>query len=185
MKIAKHPTLNILVREDGCVFVPGDKWHKAHCTFGTKGAHGYRQVRIAGKDYKVHRLVAETFIGLIPEGYEIDHINRCPSDNRVENLRIVTKHENRCNTAQHDRVTEQGRTHYYEDEGQARRESSARHYAENQDKVREQQDRYEQAKRKTHRKVRFSDGSKRWVPLAEAEILLKIPLSQRILKEKP
>ena len=42
----------------------------------------------------VHRLVFETFIGKIPQGYEIDHINTIRDDNRLENLRVVTRREN-------------------------------------------------------------------------------------------
>lgn len=47
----------------------------------------------------VHRLVAETFIEK-PEEYgkiEVDHINRNRQDNRVENLRWVTREENQAN----------------------------------------------------------------------------------------
>ena len=44
---------------------------------------------------KVHRLVAEAFIGDI-YNKEIDHINTIKTDNRVENLKIVTSKEN-CN----------------------------------------------------------------------------------------
>ena len=32
--------------------------------------------------------------GAIPEGMVIDHINRNPSDNRIENLRVVTQSAN-------------------------------------------------------------------------------------------
>jgi hypothetical protein len=49
------------------------------------------------KHYYIHRLVAMTHIGEIPDGYEIDHINRIKTDNRVENLRICTGEENRAN----------------------------------------------------------------------------------------
>lgn len=38
----------------------------------------------------VHRLVAEAFIGEIPEDFHVDHINGIHADNRVENLRIVS-----------------------------------------------------------------------------------------------
>ena len=45
----------------------------------------------------VHRLVYEAFVGEIPEGYEIDHINTIRDDNRLSNLRCVTRKENHAN----------------------------------------------------------------------------------------
>ena len=48
------------------------------------------------KTHKVHRLVAEAFIGDV-EGLQVDHINTVRTDNRVENLRIVTNKENANN----------------------------------------------------------------------------------------
>jgi hypothetical protein len=41
-----------------------------------------------------HRLVAEVFLGPIPEGMQVNHKNGVRSDNRVENLEIVTAAEN-------------------------------------------------------------------------------------------
>ena len=48
------------------------------------------------KGMKIHRLIAETFIG-DTTGKEIDHINTIKTDNRVENLKIVTSKENANN----------------------------------------------------------------------------------------
>lgn len=45
---------------------------------------------------KVHRLVAQTFLGDITDK-EIDHINTIKTDNRVENLKIVSSKENSNN----------------------------------------------------------------------------------------
>ena len=209
-----HPYLDILVSNIGEVFVPRGHNIPAHWTFGTKNHAGYRQVCIAGKVYKVHRLVAQTFLGEIPEGYQIDHANRVRDDNRLENLRIVTPNENRRNRADHDRVTEQGRTHTYEDAKKAAREYQAHYYAENKDKVREQQARYYAENKdkirvrnaryrtenkdkirernarysregyKTHKHVRFADGSRHYIPLAEADAYLIIPLKERFYHAK-
>ena len=179
-RVKAHPYLNIWAREDGCIFLPRSGTHPARWTFGSKTIYGYLHVKIAGKNYFVHRLVAETYLGQIQEGMEVDHLNRVRDDNRVDNLRIVTKSKNRRNTAQHDRVTEQGRTHLYEDENQYNREQKARYRAEHPEKVREQRARYKKAKRKTHKIVRFADGSEHYIPHEEADALLAIPWKQRV-----
>lgn len=49
------------------------------------------------KHFFVHRLVWEAFVGKIPDGYEIDHINTIRDDNRLVNLRVVTPKENMAN----------------------------------------------------------------------------------------
>lgn len=48
--------------------------------------------------FRVHRAIYETFVGEIPQGYEIDHINTVRTDNRLENLRCVTSKENNNNS---------------------------------------------------------------------------------------
>lgn len=56
---------------------------------------GYHSVRLGrGRNYSVHRLVASAFIGEIPEGMVVRHLNDVPTDNRVENLAIGTQAEN-------------------------------------------------------------------------------------------
>lgn len=42
----------------------------------------------------VHSLVVKAFIGDIPSGFEVNHRNGIKTDNRVENLEIVTPSEN-------------------------------------------------------------------------------------------
>lgn len=59
--------------------------------------NGYARYAICGKMYSAHRLVYETFVGKIPEGMIIDHINGIRDDNRVENLRCITQSENAMN----------------------------------------------------------------------------------------
>ena len=63
----------------------------------SKGATGYRQVGIKGKVYLVHRIIMMLCFGHIPENAEIDHINHVRDDNRLCNLRFVTRSENRKN----------------------------------------------------------------------------------------
>lgn len=56
----------------------------------------YRFVRIFGKKYKAHRLAWFLFHGKHPDGH-IDHKNGNQSDNRINNLRVVTQVENQQN----------------------------------------------------------------------------------------
>ena len=48
----------------------------------------------------VHRLVAESFIGPCPEGFEVDHINRDRRDNKVKNLRFLRIESNHAQCAE-------------------------------------------------------------------------------------
>tara|TARA_R110000868_G_scaffold224340_1_gene476329 strand:+ start:819 stop:1265 length:447 start_codon:yes stop_codon:yes gene_type:complete len=60
---------------------------------------GYYQINIDNKLYKIHRIIASCFIGLDIDDLiqTVDHINRIRTDNRVENLRIVTQQQQRFN----------------------------------------------------------------------------------------
>lgn len=49
------------------------------------------------KTVNVHRLVAEAFLEDFTDECHIDHINRNPIDNRLDNLRCVTPRENNEN----------------------------------------------------------------------------------------
>ena len=73
-----------------------DGYLRVILTNGTKRNVGNSKNQIKNKSFQhsVHRLVYETFIGSIPDNYEIDHINCKRSDNYVTNLRILTKSEN-------------------------------------------------------------------------------------------
>lgn len=55
-----------------------------------------RQVSVKGKLYKEHRVIWLYMTGHMPDD-EIDHINHDATDNRWENLREATRHENAKN----------------------------------------------------------------------------------------
>ena len=62
---------------------------------------GYIRVMYKGKMLSAHR-VALKILGIdIPDGYVIDHINGVGTDNRRDNLRVVTQGENQRNRACH------------------------------------------------------------------------------------
>lgn len=85
----KHPTLGVLIREDGAVFNKLGKHNppRYQWTFGGLSSNGYLRVKIKKKSHNVHRLVAETFIPNPENKPYVDHINRNKTDNRVANLR--------------------------------------------------------------------------------------------------
>lgn len=59
---------------------------------------GHHQIVLKGnKHYLVHKLMYELFIGPVPEGYELDHKDRNPSNNILSNLRLTTKQGNTAN----------------------------------------------------------------------------------------
>lgn len=57
---------------------------------GCPNQQGYLQVGIGRKLYPVHRVVWLWHHGYLPES-DVDHINRCVTDNRIENLREVSR----------------------------------------------------------------------------------------------
>lgn len=54
----------------------------------------YMRVTLGDKTFLVHILVYKVFHGEIPEGLEVNHINKHKSDNRAVNLNLMTHDEN-------------------------------------------------------------------------------------------
>ncbi|MPX15391.1 HNH endonuclease signature motif containing protein [Moraxella catarrhalis] len=79
-----------------------------HTRAGTKNSAGYRVISLFGKRYLEHRLAWFYVHGEMPK-HEIDHINQIRDDNRISNLRQVTRSENQRNKTRKDsRVDEIG-----------------------------------------------------------------------------
>ena len=65
---------------------------------GSVNNNGYLQLKTCNnaktKAYLVHRLVWNAFVGEIPGGFELDHIDRDITNNALSNLRLVTHQQN-------------------------------------------------------------------------------------------
>ena len=106
MRLITLNGVKLLVYRNGMILrysdkVQGDKvkkgWNTLYSWISDKG---YRVIKINQKKYFLHRILAYSFIGLDIENKKqiVDHISRDTLDNRIENLRIVSKQENNWNT---------------------------------------------------------------------------------------
>lgn len=72
---------------------------------GNKCSNGYISVSLCKnakqKQYHVHRLVLETFIGLCPEGMECCHFDGDRTNNHITNLRWATHSDNMYDAVRH------------------------------------------------------------------------------------
>ena len=68
---------------------------------------GYRQINVDKRTYKAHNLVWLYFHGAFPTNV-IDHINGNRLDNRIENLRDVTRQQNSWNLQKAKRNSKSG-----------------------------------------------------------------------------
>ena len=102
----RHPTLGIFVRNDGAILRKRRGNKAAYWFYGSKNGTGYLQVRVSGRAYCVHRIMYETFIGEIPIGMQVDHLDRNKLNNSPLNLKICTPSQNSRNTISHYRSLE-------------------------------------------------------------------------------
>lgn len=72
--------------------------HRAGEIAGSLSAwDGYVKVKLLGRRFQAHRVIWEMVNGQIQDGMEIDHINGLRADNRLSNLRLVTRSGNQRN----------------------------------------------------------------------------------------
>ena len=95
---------NYMVSDEGKVYNK-----KTDNFIGQPGSDGYVRVTLHNDgnqaSYYVHHLVMNAFVGPCPLGYEVDHIDRNPSNNDLSNLRYVTHSENNKNRGKVNGVT--------------------------------------------------------------------------------
>ena len=59
--------------------------------------YGYYHVSLLNKSYKVHKLIALTYLDNPENKPHVDHINRNRKDNRLSNLRYLSMSDNQLN----------------------------------------------------------------------------------------
>lgn len=95
--------LNTLLRYDpehGTLhWIPqlGKRCNNTRLRAGCYTTKGYRIIRIDDRLYKEHRVIWAMHNGPIPDGLDIDHVDRNTGNNKLENLRLVTRSVNHLN----------------------------------------------------------------------------------------
>ena len=80
------------IDRNGFLFDPEWRETLARIGYSVWSKNGYPAITIGRKHLRVTRIMM-----LAPPGLEVDHINRNKKDNRLENLRLVTRSQNAIN----------------------------------------------------------------------------------------
>ena len=84
--------VKVTAYSDGSIEKPHHRRTKRQ--FGTKTSKGYMHIDIGGTAFQAHRIIAAAFFPGYSDQLNVDHINGDKSDNRPENLRMMTHSEN-------------------------------------------------------------------------------------------
>ena len=101
MKMDKEILNSLLDYTNGCLYWKSSRGRhsKAGDRAGSKQPNGYRKICVSKKMYQEHRIIWMWHYGEIPENMEVDHIDRDPSNNKIENLRILDRSRNCLNNS--------------------------------------------------------------------------------------
>lgn len=98
----------------------GKRWKEEKILKPKIDKNGYQRVGLykngVQKWYLVHRLVYEAFYGEIPNGMQVNHINEIKTDNRLENLNLMTPKENINWGSRNERVAEKNKGKHHTEE---------------------------------------------------------------------
>lgn len=96
LRVKKIESSEYGVSPDGSVWSPRGNRRKAYRHRARCGTYLRCMIRVNGRkrNMRVHRLVAMAYLERKAGQVEVDHINGDTLDNRVENLRWVTRSEN-------------------------------------------------------------------------------------------
>ena len=88
---------NLYVSKDGVVCKLVGRWSDGSKYLELASVHdnhGYERIKTGACNRPVHCLVWEAFVGEIPNGMQINHIDGDKHNNTLENLELVTPKEN-------------------------------------------------------------------------------------------
>ena len=92
-KIPSFPTYSV----DSSGIIKNDNTGKSINPYSSRYSRCDLMLNGERKTVAVHRMVWEAWEGLIPSGYQIDHIDRDKLNNHISNLRLVTPSQNQAN----------------------------------------------------------------------------------------
>lgn len=83
---------NYLINENGSIYS-----FTTNKYIGTSNKHEYNTTTTILNEGKIHRIIWTAFNGVIPDNLFIDHIDRNKYNNRLSNLRLASRSDNRYN----------------------------------------------------------------------------------------